>query len=265
MTKPSPSSSAEDVSAPDQDRGETHKPTFIANFINILQTLIGYGTRLRDTLPFHREHKDFLKFATAWGQHDPSLILIQIQRGILRAIALKTYCEARLAKGRDIVPTPPAAPAEEEDAANLPFQFRDPPKTEPTTPKTPRTYPFAPCHIDFDDPMYMCVPTPRELEKWLKSGSVSRLLAEVCLDLGITPGNTAWETFQRFMTLLRGFDHQDGEKRYYQIKDRRAQRVLNDIEGGGRIFTYKVREGDTKALIRAMLGFMCGEPEAPSG
>lgn len=257
MASPQP-----DQHQPVQDAKAT--TPYIAFFLDILKNLIHFGTRLRDTLPFHTDNPEYRKIARVWATRDVRDILILLQRGILRAMALQKYLQARAARGRDLDITPPQAPAEEADIANVNVDSLAKSRAKSSKTALPRTYPAPRVLIDCDDPMYICVPTPADLEKWLRSGSIGQLLADVCLDLGITPSTTVWDTFKRIRDALRYFNHAEGYSRYNTVQDRRAKRVEDGIYYGRDGWNYKLREGaSTQAVMRSLLGFMYGDPIAP--
>lgn len=249
-------------------KGNQDKPTYIANFLNLLRPLIAYAKRLQEKLPECVNHPDFHKFASAWAYHDPARMLRQIHRGLLRAMALEAYLLARLKRGRDIQPTPPEAPAEPADIAAMEFNVRpQPEKPEGQPPK--REHPARNPPADIDDPHALTDPTPWELRAWLRSKPVGVLMAEVCLEFGVTPSNTVWGTFKRIWGVLQDYDHSRGLIRYFAVGDRRRQRFTREHDFPSYGWRRDATDCVTVPLVRAMLGFACGDPEAepvpPSG
>jgi hypothetical protein len=98
-------------------------PGRIGAVIKVLLTLIAHARNFSANAATRAEAPEFATAAAVFGTHDVPVILLRMQRGILRALALQRYLLARAARGRnlrfswaprtDLLPPhrPPAAPS----------------------------------------------------------------------------------------------------------------------------------------------------------
>ena len=179
MDRPAPHSARTEPPPPPKGRASQTVPTYIAAILDMVRVLLGYGQHLDRTLPEQAAHPRFPTLAVAFGTHDIRRILAHLQRGILRAMMLQRYLLARAAQGRDVVPTPPAGPADPQEIEAMDMKLRAP--IQPRAPKrrAPR--------IDPDDPAHFHMPTLKELEAQIRSRPIGRTIADICMDLGIAP------------------------------------------------------------------------------
>src|ERR1051326_818019 len=98
-------------------------PGRIASVLNVLATLIAHARHFAATATTRAATREFATAASVFGTYDLPPILHRVQRGLLRALALRDYLLARAARGRALrfawpprielqpYPRPPARPA----------------------------------------------------------------------------------------------------------------------------------------------------------
>ncbi len=153
-------------------------PPRIGQVLGLLRTLIAYGKNLADTLRQHAADPHLLPcfafVATTFGTGDLALILARITRGLLRAAALEAMLSRRAARGRDLKPT----------AIRLP------------SPRKPRAAkPAAPPARPAEAPSHARLPTPEEIAAKDRRRPIGAVLVDICLDLGIVPGQMDYATW----------------------------------------------------------------------
>ena len=77
-------------------------PERIARVLRAVGTLLGYGRHMQETLEQRAPGADFPAVAIGFGTFRLATIAAQLQRGILRAMALEHVLRERAARGRDI-------------------------------------------------------------------------------------------------------------------------------------------------------------------
>ncbi len=156
-------------------------PERIGQVLSLVRTLIAYGQNLADTLRQHTADPHVLPcfafVATIFGTGDFALILARIARGLLRAAALEARLSRRAACGQDLKPT----------AIRLPSQ-RKPSAAKPAAPAE------APCLAR--------LPTPEEILAKDRRRPIGAVLVEICLDLGIVPGQMNRATWDELCLAL---------------------------------------------------------------
>lgn len=157
------------------------------NFVRgIVHRLLDFGRHLASTVRQRAEAPNFPALAVNFGTARVPTISAYLLRGILRAIALQKVLRARFGDDADLDsfdPTRPpcAGPAPDPSADPSP----DPSPRAHAAARGPYCRPARP--IGWDDPeRYM--PIMKELEAQVRRQPISRTLAAICLDLGITPG-----------------------------------------------------------------------------
>ena len=224
----------------------------IAFLLHVVRILLGYGKHLDATLPTKTDHHRYSTIAGAFGTHDIRHILGHIQRGLLRAMMLERFLLARAAQGRDIEPTPPPAPAEPKDIEGLELKLRPPSKPRV---KAERRAPTNP-----DDPLNFYIPTLKELEAQIRRQPVGQTIADICLDLGITPSfceGATWSDILRTLmhfgaNLEEFFDVQKHRRKTYdRIWDKLPMTIIYDWQD-------KPRE-----VFQQIFGFLIGQPLPP--
>ena len=239
---------------PTESADQEEKMPCIAFLLHVVRTLLGYGKHLDETLPQKTDHHRFPTIAGAFGTYDLRLIFGHIQRGILKAMMLERFLLARAAQGRDIEPTQPPAPAEAKDIEGLELKLR--PASKPRV-KAERRAPTNP-----DDPLNFYIPTLKELEAQIRRQPVGQTIAEICLDLGITPSfcqGATWSEILRSMmhfgaNLEKFFDVQKQRRKNFEREwDRMPMPVALVYD-----WQDKPRE-----MFRQIFGFLIGEPPPP--
>jgi hypothetical protein len=158
---------------PDPNRAEPHRPVppCIGQILSLVHALVTYGKNLADTLQQHGAALRLLPFfesiAITFGTSNPSSILARITRGLLRAAALEARLRRRAASGRDIKPT------------EVPLPFPRQPRAA-----KPATLPGEPAQ----DRSFARPPTTEEIIAKDRLRPIGAVLVEICLDLGIAPG-----------------------------------------------------------------------------
>jgi len=153
---------------PDPNRAVPHH---VGQVLGVVRTLIAYGRNLADTLRQHAADPQILPcsafVASIFGTSDFALILTRITRGLLRATALEARLSKRAARGRDLKPMAIRLPSERKSGA-----------AKPATP------PGGPA----EDACLDRLPTPEEIIAKDRRRPIGAVLVDICLDLGIVPG-----------------------------------------------------------------------------
>ncbi len=243
---------------PTQDRAGRTIPERLAGLLHVVRVLLGHGRRLVETVPERAANVEFAALAGVWGTYTMPTILIRLQRGILRAMALERYLLARAAKGREIglvyqrerTPAkPPAEPSEgaaegAKDAGSPGGQAK--PGPEEMAPRRPA--------FDPDD---LRIPGPEELDAEVRRRPLGRTILAICMDLAVIPSfctGTFWNQISdtlmnyggSFTTLFKIREHR--ETSFQKERDKKP-----DTWG----FAWRHPGPDT---VRQVLGYMIGEP-----
>ena len=198
-------------------------------------------------MPDRIGHPNFPTVAIGFGTHDIRRILEHVQRGILRAMVLQKYLLVRAAQGRDIAPTPHCGPAEPAEIEALEVKIR-----------APRAAAFKRARpIDPNGALHFFIPTLQELEAQVRRRSIGRTISEIAMDLGIVPGACDGRFWADLDTVWRDFD---GDFALF-CEVRRRRIVAFEKERKTLPDTWACRIWDVpKAAIRAVLGYLVGEP-----
>ena len=70
-------------------------PERLAALLHVVRVLLGHGRRLAETAPDRAASVQFATLAAVCGTYNLPSILVRLQRGILRAMALERYLLAR--------------------------------------------------------------------------------------------------------------------------------------------------------------------------
>jgi hypothetical protein len=242
------SARTEPPAPPQEERPSIAMPSCIAAILSVVRVLLGYGKHLDETLPNRTAHPRFPTLAAGFGTHDLRRILAHVQRGILRAMMLERYLLARAAQGRDIEPTEPPAPAEPADIEAMEMKLR--------APSQPRKTPRGPS-TDPDDPLNFSMPTLQELEAQVRRRSVGRTIADICMDLGVTPSSCEggfWHEIYQTLSHFGGkFEH------FFGVQERRREAFQQERDKLPETWTWDWRDRP-KDAIRQILGYLLGEP-----
>lgn len=252
---------------------------YLFTVLHVVQTLLGYGQHFAATLHVLAGKKEFATVAAATGTFNVDLIAARIQRGILRAIALRNYLLQRAAKGRDIVPHPPqtgevmlvedwlakraaeeaAAKAAAEAAAKA-AQTQSAPPAPPASEKPvklgPATPPFG-SQVSPDHPSAFRTYTLEELEKEVRSRPIARTILDIVNDFAIIPGFCTSDFFTLLFDVLRNYGDQLGA--WVATSFRRNTDFQKENDRRPQSWGYDWRDFP-REKVRAVLGCLVGEP-----
>ena len=224
------------ASAPPPDRPALLGIAFVLHVVHIL---LGHGRRLNEALPRKADHPLFPTIAACFGTHDLRRILAHIQRGLLRAMMLERHLLARAAEGYDIATIKPLG-----RSAAKPL---DTGKIAPRA-ATSRRAPANP-----DDPLNAPMPTMEELAAQIRRRSISRTIADICLDLGVSAAFCEGECWIRIFRAMLEFD--GGVHRFHQVRRRRFRTYHK--EGGPRLDTWNFDwRGSPREAFQAVFGWL---------
>jgi len=246
---------------PTQDRASRTMPERLAALLHVVRVLLGHGRRLVETVPERAANLEFAALAGVCGTYNVASILARLQRGILRAMALKRYLLARAAKGREIgfvyqrertpakPPTEPSAgePASGE-AASEGAGDRAEPGERGGDEKAPRRPAF--------DPDDLRIPTPEELDAEVRRRPFGRTILAICMDLAVIPSfctGTFWNQISdtlmnyggSFTTLFKMREYR--ENSFQKERDKKP-------DTWGFIWRHPGPE-----VVRQVFGYMIGE------
>ncbi len=146
-------------------------PGRLGRVLSLVRKLIDYGKQLAATVHQRAAAPGFAFFARPFGTADLAVILARITNGLRRAAALEATLCRRAARGQDLTPSPIRAPAA--------------PNPRPARPEAPpEPQPAAPT----EDPRLACLPTEEEIAAEVRRRPVGAVIADICCDLGIMPG-----------------------------------------------------------------------------
>jgi hypothetical protein len=228
---------------------EQATPPCIAFLLKIVRVLLSYGRQLDDTLTTKAEHPRFPTLAAGFGTHDVRRILAHVHRGILRAMMLQRFLLARAQDGRDIEPVQPSEPADPAEIEALDIKLRAPSQPSAKSKKT-----------DPDDPLHFSIPTLKELESEVRRRSVGRTIADICLDLGVTPTLCEGATWDEILQALTHFGA--NLEQFFGTQQRRRVTFQEERDKRPETWTFDWRERPKEAL-RNLLGRLLGEPPPP--
>ena len=146
-------------------------PARVTRFLLLLRWIISYGTDLASTIHQRAARPDFKYFASRFRHADLALILARIRRGLMLAGALQAKLDDRAARGRDIAPVPVRFPTP-----------RAPCSAQPRQPRAPRRTNIIDLPLDR-------LPTAEEIAEELRRRPLGAILADICRDLGLMPGD----------------------------------------------------------------------------
>ena len=143
-------------------------PPYLYRVLTVVRVLIAYGKRLAATVQQRAATPAFAFFASPFGTADLAIILARITAGLRRAAALEAALTHRAASGRDLTPPPLRAPAARAPRAARPVA--------------------SPEAVSAQDPRLARLPSEQEIAAEIRRRPVGAVIADICRDLGITPG-----------------------------------------------------------------------------
>ena len=160
---------------PDPPRANTAMPTALGRVLSLVRKLIDYGRQLAGTVQQRAAVPGFALFAKPFGTADLAAILARITNGVRRAAALEALLGRRAARGQDLTPSAIRVPAPRVPRPAWPSA---PPDAQP------EPHPANPA----EDPRLAHLPTEQEIAAEVRRRPVGAVIADICRDLGITPG-----------------------------------------------------------------------------
>jgi len=247
---------------PTQDRPGRTMPHRLAALLHVVRVLLGHGRRLVEIVPERAARLEFAALAGVCGTYTMPTILVRLQRGILRAMALERYLLSRAAKGREIgfvyarerPPAKPAAepsdgePASGEAASDVPGGRADPAKPGDDE-KAPRRPAF--------DPNDLRIPTAEELDAEVRRRPLGRTVLAICMDLAVIPsfctGNFWNQISDALMNYGGSFPTLFKTRQYRETSFQKERDKKPDTW----VFDWKFPPPE---IVRQVLGYMIGEP-----
>ena len=226
---------------------ERQTPPCIAFLLKLVGVLIRYGRHLDDTIPQQAADPRFPTLAAGFGTHDVRRILAHVHRGILRAMMLQRFLLARAAQNRDIETIQSPEPAAPEEIEALDMKLRVPAAPRPKSAPKPNP----------DDPMHFSIPTLKQLESQVRRRAVGTTIAEICMDLGITPTSCDGQTWDEILQTLTHFGA--NLEQFFAVQNRRREIFQDERDKRPETWTFGLRDRPREA-IRQMLGYLLGEP-----
>ena len=162
-------STAEPANRPERDGAGV--PEGIARLLQVLHWLIGYGRTIAETL-HQRSAQEFRSFAERYRRSDFNEILARIKRGLVLAAALQENLLDRASTGHDVAPV------------NFRWFTPRPDRTSGSTGTRTRVR-----HTNIVDMPPDLLPTAEQIAAELRRRPLGAVLADICRDLGIRPGD----------------------------------------------------------------------------
>jgi hypothetical protein len=234
---------------PPQDHPATTLPNNIAVILHPARILLDYGRHLIDTVRHRAGAPSFNAIAACFGTANLSTILAHLNRGLLRAVALRRVLLARAAAGQDVDFFEPRIRAPETQRASVD------PESEQLTAEPPIRKPRASRPVGWDDPEHF-MPSLEDLERQARSRPVGRTILDICLDLALVPGfctSDFWNELFEIMHLFGGSVVELMQQRNQRITA--FSREKDRSSDNNRDWLHLQRDA-----LRQVLGFFVGEP-----
>ncbi len=234
----------------------TTLPERLAALLHVVQVLLGHGRRLVETAPARAASVEFAIVAAVCGTYSLPTILVRLQRGILRAMALERYLLARAVKGREIgcvyykdprdrAPAKPPA----EPPAGEPTELTAKPLTEPQKdgpkPKRPA--------FDLDD---LRIPTDKELDAEVRRRPFGRTILSICMDLAVIPGFCTGPFWNQISDTLMNYGGSFAT--LFNIREHRATSFQHERDRKPDTWSFAWRHPPLET-VRQVLGYLIGE------
>ena len=223
----------------------------IGAVLNVLAGLIAHARHFTATATTRAAAPEFATAAAVFGTDHLPTILHRMQRGLLRALALRDYLLARAARGHNLrfawPPRVALQPHHRPPAAPAPR-----PRPAPRDPWRP-----DPALLGPDDPGASRMPTPREFAAGVRRRPVGRTIAYICMDLGIAPGLCDGDFWNQVEKTLRRYG--GSLNRLCQVRAQRED--IFQRERDRRPATWHIDWRDLRpSTVRRALGCLIGEP-----
>ena len=246
VTPTAPTTPKPTAAVPPKDRPGAI-PERLAAVLQLVRILLTHGRRLAETAAGQAHTPQFATIAAVFGTYNLAFIVLRVQRGILRAIALERYLLARAARGRDIAIVPPrnrtpASPGE------------TPQETPQPAATSTRGYGRF---LDPSHPANLHIPGLRELQAQIRRRPIGRTIADICTDLAVIPGFCTGQFWGGLFETLQSYG--GSLTAMYQSRGHREQTFQRERDK--RPETWHCNWQDLRpATIRHLLGNLIGEP-----
>jgi hypothetical protein len=251
VTSTAPTIPQPTATVPPKDRPGQTIPARLAAVLQIVRILLTHGRRLAETAADQAHNPQFASIAAVFGTYNLASIVLRVQRGILRAIALERYLLARAARGRDITIIPPRNRT---------------PATEHATPQEAAQPARIPTHGygRFQDPSHPAnfhIPTLQELQAQIRRRPIGRTIADICTDLAVIPGFCTAEFWSGLFDTLQFYG--GSLTAMYESRSHREQTFRRERDKRPDTWHYNWQDRHP-ATIRHLLGHLIGEaPRTP--
>jgi hypothetical protein len=230
---------------PPRDRAAATLPNNIAVLLHATRVLLGYGRHLIDTVRHRAAAPNFNAIAACFGTANLATILAHLNRGILRAEALRRVLLARAATGQDFdfAARRAHAPADSQpghQAAEAPSRQAAPPRSRP---------------VAWDDPE-LFMPTPQDLERQVRRRPIGRTILDISLDLALVPGFCTGAFWNELFEIMHGFGGDVAKLMRRKAHRAEAFSQQQDRQPGASWDWLHLQ----RDAIRQVLGFFIGEP-----
>ena len=225
-------------------------PGRIGAVLHVLAVLIAHARHFAATAATRAAAPEFATAAAIFGTYDLPTVRQRMQRGMLRALALRDYLFARAARGCNLrFAWPPRV--ELQPHHRPPAQPAPRPRPTPLHPRRPEPALLEPSHPDASR-----IPTPEELAAEVRRRPVGRTMAYICMDLGIAPGLCDGAFWNKVEKTLRRYGGSLG--RLYQVRERREEAFQRERDR--RPDTWHIDWRDMRPpTVRQTLGCLIGE------
>ena len=225
-------------------------PGRIGAVLNVLAALIAHARHFAATATTRVAAPEFATAAAVFGTYDLPTILHRMQRGLLRALALRDYLLARAARGHNLrFAWPPRVELQ---------PHHRPPAKPARAPRTERRRPGRPdpALLGPDDPGACRMPTPEEFAAEVRRRPVGRTVAYICMELGLAPGLCDGAFWSQVEKILRRYGGSLG--RLYQVRAQREETFQRERDR--RPDTWHIDWRDMRpTIVRRALGCRFGE------
>jgi hypothetical protein len=227
-------------------------PGRIGAVLAVVAGLIAQARYFAATAATRVDVPEFATAAAVFGTYQLPVILHRMQRGLLRALALRDYLLARAARGHNLrflwPPYVELQPHHRPPAKPAPEPRPDP---APRPPRRPE-----PALLDFDDPASCRLPTPEEFAAEVRRRPVGRTIAYICMDLGLVPAFCDGEFWNQVENILQRYG--GSLTRMNRVRARRAETFQRERDR--RPETWHINWRDLRpSTVRRALGCLIGE------
>jgi hypothetical protein len=225
-------------------------PGRIGAVLNVLAALIAHARHFTATATTRVAAPEFATAAAVFGTYGLPTILHRMQRGLLRALALREYLLARAARGHNLrFAWPPRV--ELQPHHRPPAKPPSPPRAVPRRPRRP-----DPALLDPGNPDASRLPTPTELAAEVRRRPVGRTIAYILMDIAVAPGLCDGEFWNQVEKTLRRYGGSLG--RLYHVRAQREDTFQRERDR--RPDTWHIDWRDLRpSTVRRALGCLIGE------